>query len=44
MAIAVPYPGDDHRRVVFVDTPGFDDTFESDTQILDLVSNWLAYK
>jgi hypothetical protein len=44
MAIAVPYPEDNGRRVVFVDTPGFDDTFESDTQILDIVSKWLAHK
>lgn len=27
--------------VCFVDTPGFDDTYKDDTQILELIANWL---
>ncbi|KAF8557847.1 hypothetical protein OG21DRAFT_1406224 [Imleria badia] len=29
------------RHVVLVDTPGFDDTFKSDLEILDMISDWL---
>ncbi|KAF8132018.1 P-loop containing nucleoside triphosphate hydrolase protein [Boletus edulis] len=34
------------RHVVLVDTPGFDDAFKSDVEILDMLSNWLnaSYK
>jgi len=32
----------DGRPVVFVDTPGFDDTFKSDTEILTIVADWLV--
>ncbi|KAG0694748.1 P-loop containing nucleoside triphosphate hydrolase protein [Suillus ampliporus] len=35
-------PGDPSRRVVLVDTPGFDDTFLSDTEILRRIAVWLA--
>ena len=28
-------------NVVFVDTPGFDDTHKSDVEILDMIANWL---
>ncbi|KAF9442135.1 hypothetical protein P691DRAFT_626957, partial [Macrolepiota fuliginosa MF-IS2] len=31
----------DGIRVVLVDTPGFDDTYCSDLDILELVSRWL---
>ncbi|KAF9445464.1 hypothetical protein P691DRAFT_642031, partial [Macrolepiota fuliginosa MF-IS2] len=31
----------DEIRVVLVDTPGFDDTYRSDLDILELVSRWL---
>jgi len=43
-AVVVPYPSKDDpdRRVVFVDTPGFDDTFVEDTEILRRISVWLA--
>lgn len=43
-AIAVPYPSseDPTRRIVFVDTPGFDDTFIEDTEILRRIAVWLA--
>ena len=30
------------RRVVFVDTPGFDDTHIGDEEILSRISDWLT--
>ncbi|KAF8132012.1 P-loop containing nucleoside triphosphate hydrolase protein [Boletus edulis] len=30
------------RHVVLVDTPGFDDTFKSDLEILNMISDWLS--
>lgn len=27
--------------IVFLDTPGFDDTSNSDTEIMDMLSKWL---
>lgn len=41
-AISIPYPRDTTRRIVFVDTPGFDDTFIEDTEILRRIAVWLA--
>lgn len=35
-------PGDPSRRVILVDTPGFDDTFEDDSEILRRIAVWLA--
>ena len=32
----------DGQRVLLVDTPGFDDTFKSDTDILKLIAAFLA--
>ncbi|KAH7925408.1 hypothetical protein BV22DRAFT_1065062 [Leucogyrophana mollusca] len=40
--VIVPYPDDPTRRVVFVDTPGFDDTYVDDSEILRRISVWLA--
>ena len=37
-----PHPNDPSRRLIFVDTPGFDDTYIDDTEILRLISVWLA--
>ncbi|KAG1740794.1 P-loop containing nucleoside triphosphate hydrolase protein [Suillus paluster] len=37
-----PCPGDPSRRLVLVDTPGFDNTFLSDTEILRRIAVWLA--
>jgi GTP-binding protein EngB required for normal cell division len=31
----------DSRPIVFVDTPGFDDTHKSDTEILKIIADWL---
>jgi len=38
----VPHPEDSTRRVVFVDTPGFDDTYAADAETLRLIAVWLA--
>lgn len=32
----------DGRRVVLIDTPGFDDTTKSDTDVLRMISSFLA--
>ncbi|KAL4065613.1 P-loop containing nucleoside triphosphate hydrolase protein [Scleroderma yunnanense] len=39
-AVRYPHP-DGERNIVLVDTPGFDDTFVSDTQILRNIAEWL---
>lgn len=31
----------DGETVRLIDTPGFDDTYRSDTDILELLANWL---
>ncbi|KAG6814070.1 hypothetical protein H0H92_003117 [Tricholoma furcatifolium] len=38
----MPHPRDTGRRVVFVDTPGFDDTYIDDSEILRRIAVWLA--
>ncbi|KAG1878861.1 P-loop containing nucleoside triphosphate hydrolase protein [Suillus subluteus] len=35
-------PGDPSRRVVLVDTPGSDDTYISDEEVLRRIASWLA--
>lgn len=40
--VIIPHPKDPTRRVVLVDTPGFDDTYVDDTSILKLIAVWLA--
>jgi len=39
-AVKAPHPIT-REPVVFVDTPGFDDTYKSDTDIVMMVANWL---
>jgi hypothetical protein len=41
--ITIPYPSgkNPRRRLVILDTPGFDDTFEDDTVILEKIASWL---
>jgi len=39
--VIAPYPGDNTRRVVFLDTPGFNDTWCDDAEILRDIVNWL---
>ncbi|GLB39695.1 putative 50S ribosome-binding GTPase [Lyophyllum shimeji] len=34
-------PGFEHCRVIMVDTPGFDDTYEGDADILRRIAQWL---
>ena len=36
--IKMTFPG---YNIVFVDTPGFDDTNKSDSEILKMISDWL---
>ena len=36
-----PSSGEGHR-VIIVDTPGFDDTYEDDVEILRRIADWLA--
>ncbi|KAH7904134.1 P-loop containing nucleoside triphosphate hydrolase protein [Hygrophoropsis aurantiaca] len=40
--VIVPHPTDPGRRIVFVDTPGFNDTNIDDYDILERISAWLA--
>lgn len=40
-AVRVTHPTKGHP-VVFVDTPGFDDTYKSDTEILTSIADWLV--
>ena len=40
--VIVPHPTDEGRRIILVDTPGFDDTFAPDVEILERISLWLA--
>ena len=37
----IPYHG---LRLVLVDTPGFDDTYRPDTEILRIIADWLTKK
>jgi len=36
------HPRDRSRRIVFVDTLGFDDTYVDDAVVLKLIAVWLA--
>ena len=40
--VIVPHPDDPNRRIVLVDTIGFDDTYIDDVQVLRLIAVWLA--
>jgi len=40
--VIVPCPGDSTRRIVFVDTPGFNDTWVGDKKIFGRIVDWLA--
>jgi len=41
--MAEEYNLEHDRRLVLVDTPGFDDTNVSDSEILRRIAVWLAY-
>ena len=40
--VITPHPTEPDRRVILVDTPGFDDTYVDDAEILDRIALWLA--
>ena len=41
----IPYTISHHGlRLVLVDTPGFDDTYRPDTEILRIIADWLTQK
>lgn len=40
--IAESHPFDNNRRLILVDTPGFDDTFTDDAEILRRIAFWLG--
>jgi GTPase Era involved in 16S rRNA processing len=40
-AFSIPHPVDSNRNVVFVDTPGFNDTNTKDADILQAIAEWL---
>ncbi|KAG6860605.1 hypothetical protein C0995_009426 [Termitomyces sp. Mi166 len=40
--VILPHPTDRTRRIILVDTPGFDDTYVADSEILRRISVWLA--
>lgn len=40
--VIITHPRDISRRIILVDTPGFDDTYVEDVEILRQISLWLA--
>jgi len=40
-AVPVPHPRDHNKSVIFVDTVGFEDTYKSDSEILNMTATWL---
>jgi GTPase Era involved in 16S rRNA processing len=40
-AISYPHPNGCGRNVVFVDTPGFDDSERTDYDVLNAIAEWL---
>ncbi|KAG5651163.1 hypothetical protein H0H81_009655 [Sphagnurus paluster] len=40
--VVVRHPSELGRRIILVDTPGFDDTYVSDSEILRRIADWLA--
>ena len=40
--VKLSFPGLIDSDICFVDTPGFDDTRISDTEILKMISDWLS--
>ncbi|KAG6811107.1 hypothetical protein H0H92_008954 [Tricholoma furcatifolium] len=40
--VILPHPTNPARRIVLVDTPGFDDTYVADSEILRRIATWLA--
>lgn len=40
--VIVPHPTDARRRIILVDTPGFDDTYIDDARVLTRIALWLT--
>lgn len=39
----ISHPTEENRRIILVDTPGFDDTYLDDVEILKIIARWLAH-
>ena len=40
--VIIQHPTEENRRIILVDTPGFDDTYINDVEILKSIADWLA--
>ena len=40
--VIIQHPTEESRRIIFVDTPGFDDTYVDGVKILTRIADWLA--
>ena len=40
-AVRCSHPDNPNRNVVFLDTPGFDDTDKTDAEVLMAIAHWL---
>ena len=40
--VIIQHPTEENRRIILVDTPGFDDTNVDDVEILKSIADWLA--
>ena len=40
--VIVQHPTKENRRIILVDTPGFDDTKHDDVEILKSIADWLT--
>ena len=40
--VIIQHPTEENRRIIIVDTPGFDDTYFDDVEILKRIADWLA--
>ena len=41
-AVSCSHPDDPRKNVVFVDTPGFDDIYTEDDDVLAQIARWLT--
>ena len=42
ISVIIQHPTEENRRIILVDTPGFDDTYVDDVEILKRIADWLA--
>ena len=40
--VIIQHPTEENRHIMLVDTPGFDDTYVDDVEILKHIADWLA--